>query len=169
MRVFKEEQRFNQSWLIVLVFISAIIPIALIVKEYIEDPNAFSTLEFILIILLLLFFSGFIFILKLSTKIDEKGIHYKFFPLHSKYKTIAWNSINKAYVRTYNPISEYGGWGIKGGWNKSRGKAINVSGNIGVQLELKNGKKLLIGTRKQFEVKNTLAYYKTQITHNNNV
>ncbi|TBV28449.1 hypothetical protein DMZ43_00440 [Meridianimaribacter sp. CL38] len=82
---------------------------------------------------------------------------------------MSWKSINNAYVRTYEPISEYGGWGIKGGWNKSKGKAINVSGTIGIQLELADGKKLLIGTKKQIEAENTIAYYKTQLNHSNNV
>lgn len=169
MRVFKEEQRFNQLWLIALIAISAIIPIILVCVEYFKNQNSISTLELILIILLLIFFSGLIFIFKLSTKIDELGIHYKFFPLHLKYNTISWKSINNAYIRTYEPISEYGGWGIKGGWKKSKGKASNVSGTIGIQLELADRKKLLIGTKKQIEAENTIAYYKTQLNHSNNV
>ena len=38
-------------------------------------------------------------------------------------------------------------------------KAINVSGDIGIQLELKNGKKLLIGTQKEAEAKSVLQTY----------
>lgn len=75
---------------------------------------------------------------------------------------------SKAYVRTYDALSEYGGWGLKGGalWNNSKGKAINVSGNIGIQLELKNGKKLLIGTQKKKEAENVLLNYQTKINNN---
>jgi hypothetical protein len=39
---------------------------------------------------------------------------------------------------------EYGGWGIKYG---KMGKAYNVSGNRGVQLEFTDGKRLLIGSQ----------------------
>ena len=79
---------------------------------------------------MILIVSGLIFLFKLTTRIDEKGIHYKFFPFHWSLKVIKWNEINKAYVRTYDAISEYGGWGLKGGalWNTSKGKAINISG-----------------------------------------
>lgn len=165
MRIFKEEQRFTQSWLIILIIISTIIPIIVIVSDYVKDPESYSLEEFISILALLLFASGFIFLFKLKTRIDEKGIHYQFFPFHWKLKLLKWQDINKAHVRTYDALSEYGGWGLKGGalWNKSKGTAINVSGDIGIQLELKNGKKLLIGTKKKNEAESVLATYKTKI------
>jgi hypothetical protein len=47
-------------------------------------------------------------------------------------------------VRTYRPVTEYGGWGIKG---SSRNKAYNISGNVGLQLKLKNGRRVLFGTQ----------------------
>jgi len=104
-----------------------------------------------------------IFFFKLTTRIDEKGIHYQFFPFHFKFKLISWNEISKVFVRTYDPIGEYGGWGLKGGWSKSKGKAINVSGDIGIQLELKTGKKLLIGTQKENDAKSVLETYNSKI------
>ncbi len=39
-----------------------------------------------------------------------------------------------------------------------KGTAYNVSGKIGLQLELKNGKKILIGTRKPEEIENLLHH-----------
>lgn len=168
MRVFKEEQRFNQLWLIILMIISLLIPVGIILGTYIKDPSSFSNAELVLFIGLLVLVSTFIFLFKLSTRIDEKGIHYKFFPFHLKFITITWISINKAYVRNYDAISEYGGWGFKGGklWKKSNGRAINVSGDIGIQLELKNGKKLLIGTQKKVEAESVLATYKNKTQDN---
>ncbi|GAA4244894.1 MULTISPECIES: hypothetical protein [Winogradskyella] len=164
MKIFKEEQRFNQLWLIILMLVSTIVPIGIYVKEYTENPENFSSLELIGVIFLILLASGFIFFFKLTTRIDETGIHYKFFPFHWNLKNIKWNEIDKAYVRTYDPLGEYGGWGLKGGilWNKAKGRAINVSGDIGIQLVLKSGKKLLIGTQKENEAKSVLATYKTK-------
>ncbi|WP_400077724.1 hypothetical protein [Winogradskyella sp. R77965] len=164
MRIFKEEQRFNQLWLIILIVISVLVPMGIILATYIKDPNSFSTLELISIIGLVVLASGLIFLFKLTTRIDEEGIHYKFFPFHWSFKIIKWNEIDSAYIRKYDALSEYGGWGLKGGkfWNASKGKAINVSGDVGIQLELKNGKKLLLGTQKQQEVESVLATYKTK-------
>ncbi|WP_339625157.1 hypothetical protein [uncultured Winogradskyella sp.] len=168
MRVFEEEQRFNQVWLIVLILVSVFIPLIIIVITYLKDSNTFTVNELLLTIGSIVLASGVIFVFKLSTRIDEKGIHYKFFPFHWMYKCIQWNDINKAHVRHYDALNEYGGWGLKGGalWNKEKGKAINVSGSIGIQLELKTGKKVLIGTQQEKDAKNVLANYRTKIDHN---
>ena len=80
-------------------------------------------------------------------------------------KLIKWEEIKKVYVRNYDPISEYGGWGLKGGffWNKEKGKCVNISGDIGLQIEFKNGKKLLIGTQKKEEATSVLKTYQNKI------
>lgn len=83
--------------------------------------------------------------LRLDTEIRNDGVYVRFFPFALRLKRYGWEEIEKAYVRPYKPLLEYGGWGIRYG---RKGKALNVSGNMGLQLELKNGKKLLIGTRK---------------------
>lgn len=157
MKVFKEEQRFIQLWLIVLLVISTTIPLIIILREYLNNKidlyNLLGTLA------LIIFAAGFIFFFKLKTRIDEQGIHYQFFPFHLKPRLIKWNKINKAYVRKYDAISEYGGWGLKNIFWKKNGTAINISGNIGIQLELSNGKKLLIGTLKEQEAKKVLHTY----------
>lgn len=159
MRVFKEEQRFTQLWLIVLLAISMVVPLVFISKSYIN--NQMSTISYVLVLLLIIVSTCGIFLFQLKTRIDERGIHYKFFPFHFKYKTIQWKNIGEAYVRKYDPISEYGGWGVKGGalWNKQNGIAYNVSGNIGIQLVLKEGKKILIGTKKEGEANQTINHY----------
>lgn len=164
MKVFKEEQRFTQSWLIVLLGISIIVPIVMITKEYLEENSSMTTIEFLLTLGAIFISAVFIFFFKLTTRIDEIGIHYQFFPFHLSLRTIEWNKIEKAYIRNYDPIGEYGGWGLKGGalWNKKAGTAINVSGSIGIQLVLKNGKKILIGTQKENEAKQVLKAYNSK-------
>jgi uncharacterized protein YlzI (FlbEa/FlbD family) len=80
-------------------------------------------------------------------------------------KHIQWQETETAHVRKYNPIGEYGGWCIKGGllWNKEKGKCVNITGAISIQIVLKNGKKLLIGTKKKEEVNNVLKNYQKKI------
>lgn len=163
MKIFKEEQRFTQLWLIVLMAVSITVPIAIMTQEYLKENTKMTTNQFVFTLFGILISALFIFTFKLTTRIDEKGIHYQFFPFHFKLKLISWSQISKAYVRTYDPIGEYGGWGLKGGWSKSKGKAINVSGDIGIQLELNNGKKLLIGTQKKENAINVITTYKSKI------
>lgn len=168
MKVFKEQQRFTQTWLIVLLIVSVIPAVVIIAKEYVEGKMTVS--DFLMTLLLIIFATCFIFFFKLKTRIDEKGIYFRFFPFHFKDKFYPWQDIRKAYVRTYDPISEYGGWGLKGGffWNKKKGVAYNVSGDIGIQLELKNGKKVLIGTNRKSEAEYVLKTYQNKITNDEN-
>lgn len=139
--------------------VSTIVPLVLMVKEYNNQQMELN--ELLIAISLLVLSVGLIFIFKLKTRIDEEGIHYQFFPFHFSLKTIKWSEIRKAYFRVYDPIGEYGGWGLKGGvfWKSSKGTAVNIAGDKGIQLELKNGKKLLIGTQKEAAVKEVLKRY----------
>ena len=162
MRVFNEEQRFTQTWLIVLLTVSMMVPLFLIMKEYINGNMRAVELVMVLAIMATAIFPIFFF--RLITKIDEQGIHYRFFPFHRSVKTIAWNEIKSASVRTYDPISEYGGWGLKGGFFSKKGKAINVKGDIGIQLVLTNSKKLLIGTQKKTEATQVLETYQHKLS-----
>lgn len=165
MKVFKEEQRFTQTWLLVVLSFSLVVPLFILGQEFYKENSRLSLTEFVVTICGILITVGLIFLFQLKTRIDEKGIHYQFFPFHLKFKLITWQEIKSANVRTYDAITEYGGWGLKGGffWNKSKGTTINVSGDIGIQLELKNGKKLLIGTQKESEAKSVLETYKSKI------
>ena len=78
--------------------------------------------------------------------IDQDGIHYRFFPLIFRDKLISKAEIQRFEIRKYNPVINYGGWGVKRSFKW--GRAYNVSGNIGLQLYLTNGKKVLFGTQR---------------------
>ncbi|WP_299055528.1 hypothetical protein [uncultured Polaribacter sp.] len=168
MKIFIEEQRFTQIWLFIVLGFSLVVPIYVMGKEFLNENSKMSVQEFTITLLGILASVGIIFIFKLKTRIDEIGIHYQFFPIHFSYKTIPWQEIENAHVRTYDPIGEYGGWGFKGGafWNKKKGKCINISGDIGIQLKLNNGKKLLIGTQKKEEAMQVLKRYTEKVNLN---
>lgn len=164
MRIFKEEQRFTQPWLIILMIITAVFAIIIVAKTYINNRNLF---DYIIPIGIILIATGIIFIFKLKTRIDNVGIHYQFFPFHFKMKTIFWDDIKYAKTRTYKAITEYGGWGLKSGnfLYKNKGLAINIKGNIGIQLILNTGKKILIGTQKQADADRIITRYLKQKTN----
>jgi hypothetical protein len=91
------------------------------------------------------------FISKLETEVRTDGLYVRFYPLHIGFKKFTREELAEFYFRTYKPIREYGGWGIRCSFT-GKGKAYNVSGNRGVQLVLTNGKKLLIGSQKPDEL-----------------
>jgi hypothetical protein len=172
MKIFKEEQRFTQPLIYIGLSIAAIVVFTPIIKDWsaiVQLPLNKQLRTFVGIIVICLVAVLFLF-LKLRTRIDEKGISFKFTPFHFKSILINWKEVNKAYLRKYNAISEYGGWGIKGGipWVKGNGRAYNVKGNIGLQLELKNGNRILIGTQKKEDIERVLNNYKSSTTANEN-
>lgn len=167
MRVFKEEQRFTQPLIFVILTMSALVTFGLVIHEYTKENSTMKLVELLTVIGVFLGAILPIFFFKLITRIDEKGIHYRFFPFHRKFKSILWYEIQSAYVRHYDAITEYGGWGLKGGFGRKKGKAINAKGTIGIQLELKNSKKLLIGTQKESDAKRVLEHYQHKFNHDN--
>ncbi|WP_313672883.1 hypothetical protein [Sphingobacterium multivorum] len=88
-------------------------------------------------------------ILRLKTNIREDGIEVYFFPFNFYRKRALWTDIRAVEVRKYNPIGEFGGWGLRRGW---KGQAFSARGNMGLQLTLETGKVLLIGTQNPVEI-----------------
>lgn len=147
----KETQRMKQLWVRLLVLIPLLgMALILILHTLGNTYFSFTDTEFVLMIacfLVMVLVAWMIFKIELKTLIDQKGIHVRFIPFHFKDRTYPWSGIEKVYVREYKPVSEFGGWGLRYSI-KGRGRAFNVSGNQGIQIEFKDGKKLLIGTQK---------------------
>jgi hypothetical protein len=81
--------------------------------------------------------------LELHVTVGDAGVRIRMLPFANR--TIAPAQIARWEARTYRPIREYGGWGLRFG---SRGRAYNVSGERGVELTLDNGKRVLIGSQR---------------------
>ncbi len=155
---FTEVQDQKQKWIYYFVYILFILPTADLIQRFVfsagdNSPSTLFIIGFYLIpVALLILLKTTILI----TKIDEKGIYYRYKPFHKKYRNIKWDEIDKCYIRIYRPMMEYGGYGYRTAFNKKHGKAFNVRGKIGLQLELKNGDKILLGTQKSDELKSFL-------------
>jgi len=152
--VYREVQRFRQVWVWALV-----IPIAglmwysfakqLLLHHPLRD-NLISDIR------LFLFWLAFgiglpaLFVFgRLITEVREDGIYIRFVPFHRRSRKIPFKDLKEYQVRTYRPILDYGGWGIRCGL---KGKAYTVSGNRGVQLELTSGERLLVGSQRPEEL-----------------
>lgn len=154
---FKEVQRFNIWWAwtavaaLNLVFMHAIIQQVILGKPFGDKPA--PDLVLILVGLFFLLFLFFLASIKLTTRITDTGIYYRFSPFHFKETQIEWHELKDAYMRQYNSLHEYGGWGIRYGTKKT-GSALNTTGssNIGLQLQFNDGKLLLIGTQQPDEI-----------------
>lgn len=162
MKIFIEKQRFDQWWLYLILTIPVIIlalPFLLNMEKIIASKDL-SALLIPLLLLLLVYF--LIFSIRLKTRIDEKGVHYQFFPINLKLKFVPWSELEQCFCRNYRPLKEYGGWGYR--INSRNGKALNIRGNWGIQLIFNNGKKLLVGTQKPDEVKRIIGNYNNKLS-----
>ena len=91
--------------------------------------------------------------LKLETEVRSDGLYVRYFPFHINYKKIDLDDVTEYFARDYHPLREYGGWGIKCG---KGGKAYNVSGDRGLQLVFRDGKRLLIGSQRADELEKAI-------------
>ena len=101
-----------------------------------------------------------LFSIRLKTSINANGIYYRFYPFQMKTTHIEWNELSDAYMREYKSFYEYGGFGIRVGAN-TNSRAINTSASsvIGLQLEFKDGRLLMIGTKKPHELSVVIEKY----------
>lgn len=158
--IFKEQQRFKQWWLwlilagINLLFIYGFLKQVIEGQPFGDKPMSDTGMTVATFLTILL--SSFFFSLRLETVINADGIYVRFFPFHVKFKHYPWSRITRSYVRRYAPLTEYGGWGLRYGMF-GKGAAFNVSGNQGLQLEFIDKKKLLIGTNKPEALSSALS------------
>ena len=169
---FKEIQQFrNRSFWIflgfIILFLIGIFGFGFVKQIILGKPfgtKPASDLQMILVTIFVYLISGGLFMIfyfaKLTTFINQEGISVRFIPFRNKNRLIPWDQIEKVFVRKYDPIKEYGGFGFRFGFKG--GIAYNVSGMWGIQIILNNGKKILIGTQKPEEIRNLLKKIKLE-------
>ncbi|UCE03257.1 MAG: hypothetical protein JSW67_03455 [Candidatus Latescibacterota bacterium] len=97
-------------------------------------------------------FPLFFMSLRLIVEVRSDHVDIRYVPL--THRRIAFADIERAEPRTYRPITEYGGWGVKG-WSR-RKVAYSVSGNQGVDLHLRDGTSVMIGSREPHKLARAL-------------
>ncbi len=151
---FREEQRFNQKLLWIILFIISTLFTVGFIKQILFKvpfgdkpmPNFELTIIWIISSIII---PSLLYIIRLITIVKNDGVYFRFNLLNFSFSKILFVNVRKYEARTYSPIIEYGGWGIRDGGDN--GKAYNVSGNKGIQFEISGGKRILIGTQKPEE------------------
>jgi hypothetical protein len=139
-----EIQRFRNPWLWTFLSLVSLVFLYFGLRQVIwgipfgDKPAPDWLLVFIMAVpfsILLLFACS-----SLRTAYNEEQLEMRYFPFLTK--RFHFTDIQEIENITYSPFFDYGGWGIK--WNMD-GWAYIVSGNQGLSLKMKNGKKYLIG------------------------
>lgn len=147
--LFKEDQRFTQWWLWLILIPIGILPVVGIVQQLILGEefgdNPMSDLGLILFAVFVFALLGLFLMMRLKTEIDQTEIRISFIPFVKK--RIKWTEIKKAEVVNYGFV---GGWGIR--LSFKYGTVYNIKGNMGLAIELNNGKRFVIGTQREKEL-----------------
>lgn len=98
-------------------------------------------------------FPAAFWVMRLIVEVRHDGVHIRYAPLMRRHIPLA--EIERWEARTYQPIAEYGGWGIKG-WKRDR-ISYSVSGNVGVGLTLRDGCQVMLGSQRADELAAAIA------------
>ena len=165
---YREVQYFRQRWILLLALAAAgvawygfILQIVL-GQEFGTNPSP----DWVMWLIWLIVGIGLpllIYKANLVIEVRRDYIFIHFIPFTSR--KIGFDEIKHIEARTYNPILEYGGWGIRWGFGKKR--AYNISGNQGVGLTLNNGENILIGSQNPDELARIISRRVERSQHEN--
>ncbi|MDX5422610.1 MAG: DUF6141 family protein [Hymenobacteraceae bacterium] len=147
--LYRERQRFRQFWLwVVVLCVAAIFWVGLVYQVILGGTfgsRPVSSVQLVVLFVLVgLGLPYFFYRMSLTTVVQPGEVQVRFWPFHLKPVQIPLHLVRDYKLTTYNPIGDYGGWGIR--WS-FKGKAYNMSGNEGVQLFFYNHEPVLIGSQ----------------------
>lgn len=147
--IFVEQQRFRQRWLWILIIITSALMMSVAGAMIVLLNAPPAIIAGLVICLPVGLMVGFYLAANLTVRVDVDGVHVRFFPIHKL--TIPHARIVNVEACDYDPLGEFGGWGMKGppgrwGW------CYTVSGRRGVRIELDNRHRLLIGSQRADEL-----------------
>jgi hypothetical protein len=157
--VFKELQQFRKRWfwamlapfsLFLIILYGAGINRQIFLGKPWGDrpvPDGVLVVVGVVVILIAIGLPTLFYLMKLVTIVRTDGLFIRYVPFVNR--KIEFDNITRCEALTYRPIRDYGGWGIRGG---KKGRAYNISGNRGVQVELSTGERLLIGSQRANEL-----------------
>ncbi len=157
MPIYSETQRPRQSLLFLVIALLALIGWGIFIQQIVRGkpvgddplPDWGAVLVAVLLgIALPAFFLWF----KMETTVFPDRVEIRMRSL--SHRAFRSSEIAGAAARTYRPLREFGGWGIRG-WGANR--AYNLYGDQGVQLVLTNGNRILIGTQRPQELEAAIA------------
>lgn len=148
---FREEQRFEWFWTTPLCLPALIVGYGVYRQEW-NRPFISSALlwpAFVVTVVVAVWFLR----LKLVTEVRDNGLFIWFVWLWPE-RTIPWREVRGVELRTYRPIRDFGGWGVRWG---ARGIVYHARGNRGVRLTLESGERVLIGSARAEELARAIA------------
>jgi hypothetical protein len=138
--IYREVQQFRQVWIWVIVSaLAALVWYAAVTQLILHRPFGGVPMPVIPLVVFWFIFGiglpALFYLGRLVTEVRDDGIYICFFPFH-RTSRIAFTEVKQSQVRTC----------------RRTGKAYNVSGDRGVQIEFSNGSRLFIGSQRAEEL-----------------
>ena len=153
---FVEVQKFRQPLLLLLVAAVAAPFWYLVVAHFVLGADVEAPGELVVFWL----FAGvlvpaLLLRARLVTEVSPNGVRLRFPPFVTREIPLA--QIRRVEARNYRPLREFGGWGIR--WGGRGRMAYNVSGNRGVEVELTDGRTVMVGSQRADELADALRAF----------
>jgi hypothetical protein len=130
-----------------------IVLLALVISLLFQKGRLTDYNKLLIVLLPILLVVNIILASRLITQIRSNGIYVRFPPWQSKFAVFNWTDIAEIYVREYEGVKEFMGWGIR---YAPRRMGYIVSASSCIEVILKNGSTLIITTQRPQEMKTIL-------------
>lgn len=162
--LFYERQYFRVWWVwLILLMPFSILLVGLIYQFVYDKPfgtNSMSNTNLTIVAVSYLALLILMVFCRMETKMSCEFIAIRYFPFVPIYLKFYRNDISRIEAVTYDPISDALGWGIR--FSSKWGLVYSIKGNEGISIELKNGKKYLIGTSETQNFENAIQLWKIE-------
>lgn len=95
--------------------------------------------------------------MQLIVEVDAERVRVRYIPFIDR--SIPLSDIGSCEAKRYQPIRDFGGWGIRGLTRRRR--AYNVRGDEGVELTLRDGSQIMLGSQRadvlEYSIKKALS------------
>lgn len=151
--LFEETQTFHRVWWVMaLVLGIGVLQWWFFYEQIIQGRPAGDNPapDWMLILFWLLFGIGlplFFWWMHLRVTVDDTAVTIQFRPLTTRIVPIG--EIQEAEAGRYSPLTDFGGWGIRGFGSR---RAYSVHGNEGVTIRLTAGDQIIIGSQRPREL-----------------
>jgi len=135
---YKQTERLREPWVWAIVAGSSVVVLASAVATWGGDGSIVGTL---ILLATALAIPLFVWSMHLTVTVDEKEVVAHLWPFARR--RFALEQITSAQARSYHPVKEFGGWGLR----RSRAgvRAYTITGDRGVELMLVDGRRVMLG------------------------
>ncbi|MCB0620985.1 MAG: hypothetical protein KDC32_24585 [Saprospiraceae bacterium] len=154
---YREQQKFRRVEVLALLGLFIGLAVVRLIQKLSDPTGELLTTVLIYGGILILLVAAFLYLVKmrLSLNINEKSITYRYGPFQRRKYKIRWKQVENCKLVQTPAAAEASGWGVH---FSSQERVYSLSGRTGLELELKNGDRVFLGSQRPSELRRVLHY-----------